>query len=76
MKALALITIALLTVAVVWLGSAVVRLENYRYGNFVGLCANFAISDPQQRIKREACLESAESRTNWAWHLLYGLKVL
>jgi len=69
-------TIAVLLIAVVWLASAVVRLENYRYANFVGACTQFDIADPTQRIKRETCLDQAETRTSWLWHLLYGLKVL
>ncbi|MGY4459671.1 hypothetical protein ACVWYI_003631 [Bradyrhizobium sp. LB13.1] len=68
-------TLALVT-AVVWLGAAVVRLENYHYANFVGSCSQFNIKDTRERIEREACLERAETRTNWAWHLVYGLKIL
>lgn len=33
MKLIAAITIAVLLIVVVWFGSAVVRLENYRYAN-------------------------------------------
>lgn len=76
MKVLSILVIAALLVAVVWLGSAVVRLENYRYANFVGLCTQFNIKDPRERIEREACLERAETRTNWASHLMYALKIL
>lgn len=76
MKVVPILTIAALLVAVVWLGTAVVRLENYHYANFVGLCTQFNIKDPRERIEREACLERTETRTNWAWHLMYGLKIL
>lgn len=76
MKLIAAITIAVLLIVVVWLGSAVVRLENYRYANFVGLCGQFNIADQTQRIKRENCLEDTNTRTSWAWHLLYGLRIL
>jgi hypothetical protein len=48
--------IAVLAVALVVLASAVVRLENYRYANFVGSCTEFDITKPQQRIEREKCL--------------------
>ena len=71
--------IFLLTVLVIALAittTAVVRLENYRYANFVGLCSEFDITNPVQRIKREGCLEIAETRTHWLWHILYGMKIL
>ncbi|OPY98956.1 hypothetical protein A5906_30845 [Bradyrhizobium sacchari] len=76
MKALSILTTAALFRAVVWLGAAVVRLENYHYANFVGLCTQFNIKHPLERIEREACLTRTETRTNWAWHLIYGLKIL
>lgn len=71
-----LLTISALAIAVVWLGAAVVRLENYRYANFIGSCSQFNINDPRERIEREACLERVETRTSWAWHLVYGPKIL
>jgi hypothetical protein len=73
---LRLITIVLLIVAMFVLGRAVVRLENYRYANFVGLCDKFDIANPQQRLAREECLDQAQTRTHWFWHLLYGTRVL
>jgi hypothetical protein len=76
MKLIALALIAGLVLATVWLGSAVVRLENYRYANFVGMCSQYNIADAIQRIQREDCLEKAKTRTNWFRHLLHGLKVL
>jgi len=54
---IAAIIIAVLAVALVVLASAVVRLENYRYANFVGFCTEFDIKQPVQRIEREKCLE-------------------
>jgi len=74
MKLWSLALIVGLTLAVVWLTTAVVRLENYRYANSLGMCSQYAINDPMQRIQREDCLEKAETRTNWLWLLLYGLK--
>ena len=71
-----LFTITFLVIAVAWLAGTVVRLENYRYANFVGLCASYDVTSPQKRIEREGCLENSETRTSWVWHLLYGLKVL
>jgi hypothetical protein len=57
-------------------GACVVRLENYRCANFVGMCSKYNIADPIQRIQREDCLEKTQSRTHWFGHLLHGLKVL
>jgi len=68
--------LATLLVALAITTTAVVRLENYRYANFVGLCSEYDITNPVQRIKREGCLENAETRTHWLWHILYGVKIL
>lgn len=76
MKFVAVLVMATLVATVVWLAAAVVRLENYHYANFLGVCSQFNIKEPRERIEREACLERAETRTSWAWHLLYGLKIL
>jgi hypothetical protein len=76
MKLIALAFIAGLAIATVWLGYTVVRLENYRYANFVGMCTQYNIADPIQRIQREDCLEKARTRTHWFRQLLHGLKVL
>jgi hypothetical protein len=46
MKLLSLALIVGLTLAVVWLTAAVVRLENYRYANSLGMCSQCAINDP------------------------------
>jgi hypothetical protein len=56
MKPIQLALIAGLTLAVVWLSSAVAQLENYRYANFVGMCSQYDITNPMQRIQREHCL--------------------
>ena len=76
MRKLAVAAIAVLSLTVMTLGAAVVRLENYRYANFLGLCGEYGTVDPMQRVKREDCLESTQTRTHWFWHILYGLKVL
>jgi hypothetical protein len=68
--------IALLVVALAFMTTAVVRLENYRYANFVGLCAEHDGKGPAARIKREECLNEKETRTSWLWHVLFGLKIL
>lgn len=76
MKALTFIIIAVLIAALAWTGAAVVRLESYRYANFLGACSQYNIADPAQRIARETCLEKQETRTSGLWHLLYGLHIL
>jgi hypothetical protein len=76
MKIIALALIAGLALTTIWLGYAVVKLEKYRHANFVGMCTQYNIADPIQRIQREDCLEKAQTRTYWFWHLLRGLKVL
>ena len=76
MKLIALALAAALVVVTVWLGSAVIRLENYRYANFVGMCSNYNVGDPIQRIQREDCLQRTKTRTHWFWQLLHGLKVI
>jgi hypothetical protein len=75
--------VAVLVIAVVVLTSAVVRLENYRYANFTGICETptaLTESDitakPRQRIEREKCLETTQTRTHWFWHVLYGVGLL
>jgi hypothetical protein len=76
MKIIAVVLIVGLAVETVWLGSAVVRLENYRQANFVGMCIHYNIADPIQRIQREDCLEKARTRTHWWWHLLHGMRII
>ncbi|WP_337848067.1 hypothetical protein [Sphingomonas sp.] len=66
--------IVLLLALLVWFGSAIVELERYRYASAVGFCGDYR--DEGERIKREACLEQAETRTSPFWHLLNGLGVL
>jgi len=55
---------------VVWLGSALVRVENERYALEVGLCQSNSI-EPQVMFK---CLKNVETRTGWWWHIFYALK--
>jgi hypothetical protein len=68
--------IGILFIAVVVLGSTVVRLENYRYANFVGFCSDYDIRKPVERINREECLNKAQTRTHWIEHLLYALRII
>lgn len=68
--------IGILFVAVVVLGSTVVRLENYRYANFVGFCSDYDIKNPVERINREECLNKTQTRTHSIGHLLYALRII
>jgi hypothetical protein len=75
-RPLILILVLMLVAMGAVLTSAVARLENYRYANFVGACTEFDITRPQQRIERERCLEATQTRTHWFWHVLYGVGLL
>jgi hypothetical protein len=66
-----------LLLIVMVLGAAVVRLENYRYADSIGMCSEFlSRDDVHKRIQRERCLETSRTRTHWFWHILYGTKIL
>jgi hypothetical protein len=54
-----------------WLGSAVVRLENYHYANQLGACTDNIMSVGS--TQREDCLQKTETRSSWVWHLLAAL---
>ena len=70
-------TVAALMIAVVVLTNAVVRLENYRYADSVGMCSEFSNRDDSaQRRQREKCLLNSQTRTHWLWHVLYGTRIL
>ena len=75
MKIIAVALIIGLVLVTVWLGASVVRLENYRQANLVGMCSHYNIEDPIQRIQREDCLLKARTRTHWFWHLLHGMRI-
>lgn len=71
------VMVSVLTVIVVMLGAAVVRLENYRYADSIGMCSEFLTrDDPAKRLRREECLASSQTRTHWFWHILYGARLL
>ena len=66
--------IILVLVAVcVWMGHRVVVLENYHYASMMNFCSQFA--NAADLVKRERCLNATQTRTNWGWHLAYGLKI-
>jgi hypothetical protein len=76
MKIIAVALIIGLVLVTLWLGASVIRLENYRQANLVGMCNHYNIEDPIQRIQREDCLLKARTRTHWFWHLLNGMRIL
>lgn len=46
----------------------VIQLENERYALTLGMC-----QQPASNLPDLSCLRDAETRTNWLWHLYYGL---
>jgi hypothetical protein len=63
------VAIALLLVAVLYLGASLIKVENQRYALAVGLCR-----DSKTGLTDNACLAKVETRTNPAWHLYYALR--
>lgn len=63
----AIIVILILMIAV--LADRVVRIENQRYALSNNLCKN----DPANPRARWDCLENAQTRTSWFWHLYYAM---
>ena len=62
MKIIAVALIIGLVLATAWLGASVVKLENYRQANLVGMCSHYNIEDPIQRVPaRGLPAESAHS---------------
>eukprot|EP01036_Dinobryon_divergens_P041508 gene41508-55028_t len=55
----------------VWFASAIIRLENYRYANSIGMC-----SEHGDLVKKSLCLNEQETRTSPLWHLAYALGLL
>jgi hypothetical protein len=53
---------------VVWLLTALVRVENERYALQLGMCRDkIGLTDFK-------CLSAVQTRTGWYWHLFYALK--
>jgi hypothetical protein len=65
------VLIVVLVSVVVWLASVIVRLENYRYANSIGMC-----SEHVDLIQKENCLNAQETRTSPLWHLAYALGLI
>ncbi len=68
-----LILVIVLLSIILWFGTAIVRLENYHYASQVGLCDE--LSGLENLVQKDQCLNEAQTRTNFFWHLLYGLKI-
>lgn len=60
--------VVVLTALVIWLGVALVHVENERYALQTGLCKYDAAS-----LQMFDCLKSANTRLGWWWHLYYAL---
>jgi len=65
------IAIGGLVLIVFLLARAVVRLENFHYASFVGMCGQPA--DELDRARHHKCLHEQETRTSPSWHLNYAL---
>lgn len=63
------IGLAVAVLLIVWLSAALVRVENERYAMQVGMCWNDTLKLPDL-----TCIEKAQTRTAWYWHLFYALK--
>lgn len=61
------VAIALLGVLVVWMGIALVRVENERYALAVGMCS-YDMLKPEHM-----CNASVQTRTHWIWHIIFAL---
>ena len=61
------IVVIALTVRVL---SALITLENYRYANSRGMCAEYNVNDPVARVLKDECLDNTMDASNSLW-LLY-----
>lgn len=50
--------------------AALISLENYRYANSLGLCAEFKVTDRVSRVLKDECLNETMDISNAPW-LLY-----
>jgi len=55
-------------VLVVWLTTALVRVENQRYGLQLGMCRDLVAG-----LAEPTCLKTVQTRTAWYWHLFYAM---
>lgn len=82
------VVICTLLLICVWFGYRVVDLEKYHHASLLNMCAEFVpdlssvlVTDHSSEtliafIERDECLNNAETRTHWGWHLAYGLEIL
>lgn len=54
----------------VWLASALVRVENERYALFLGMCRSHSVLGSQVDF---SCLANVQTRTSWLWHLYWAV---
>lgn len=57
----------------IWFGSVIVKLENYRYASSLGMCSEYLVHQP---VERRKCFESTQTRTSPLWHLAYALGMM
>jgi hypothetical protein len=67
-RLLILVMVAIL----IWCGSAIVRLEGYRYAESLGMCHQHH----PDLVRLDDCMRHAETRTHPLWHLLHELGVV
>lgn len=63
--------IALLVALLIWFGTALARTENERYALMLNMCPrheNNALLPPD--------CTGVQTRSNWAWHVVYALGIL
>lgn len=70
------IIILALFAVLIWFGTVIVRLENYRYANSLGMCSEYGSHFMSELIARETCLNQTNTRTNPFWHLAYALGII
>ena len=54
---------------IVWLTSALARVESQRYALQMGMCWSDVLKLPDL-----ACIERVETRTAWYWHVFHALR--
>ncbi len=68
------ITVLILCGMVVFLSSQIVKTENQLYAMESGLCRQWQPEIPGSIQAEAECLETAQTRTFWAWHLFYNFQ--
>jgi hypothetical protein len=69
MTAMKIAILGILILLTGYLADRVVRIENQRYALLVNMCK----FDPANATVQWNCLEKAQTRTSWLWHLYYAL---